>query len=130
MRIYLLLAIGLGASFAPVTFASGVVGLPPNVERLVVRAFSPDYPVEARRLRCGGTGIYLLRVQIKSGAVTQVLVGRSAGDSSLDRAAVKALLRWRFKPGAFPYRKITSVPLSPPQTEAETLVKLPMTFTP
>jgi TonB family protein len=130
MRIYLLLALCVGANFAPVAFAAGVVGLPPSVQNLVVRAFSPDYPVEARRLRRGGTGIYLLRVQIKSGAVTQVIVGRSAGDSSLDRAAVKALLRWRFKPGAFPYRKIRSVRLSPPQTEAETLVKLPMTFIP
>jgi len=130
MRIYYLLAIVVAASFAHGAFASGIVAVPPNVQRLVVRAFAPDYPAQARRLGRGGTGIYLLRVQIKSGFVTQVLVGRSAGDSSLDRAAVKALLRWRFKSGAFPYRKITSVPLSPPQTEKETLVKLPMTFTP
>ena len=114
-----------GASFA----ATGTVSSPPpDVTRLVVYAPRPEYPADAIQRGRSGTGIYLMRVQIKSGAVTQVFVGRSAGDRSLDAAAVKALLTWRFKPGAVPYRKITSVPLSPPQTEKETLVKLPMTF--
>ena len=48
----------------------------------------------------------------------------------LDAAAVQTLLQWRFKPGAVPYRKITSVQMSPPQTKEETLIKVPVTFIP
>jgi len=110
--------------------ATGTVSSPPpDVTRLVIHSPSPEYPADAIQRHSTGTGIYLLRVQIKSGVVTQVLVGRSAGDRSLDVAAVKALRQWRFKPGAAPYVKITSVRLSPPQTEQETLVKLPVIFT-
>ena len=93
------------------------------------RAYSGRGAWTTSRVTFGGGGD-LLRVQIKSGAVTQVIVGQSAGHGSLDAAAIKALRTWRFKPGAVPYRKITSVPLSPPQTEKETLVKgAAMTFT-
>jgi periplasmic protein TonB len=131
MSAYRILMLVLGFITAAGCFgATGTVSPPPpDVTRLVVHAPPPEYPAAALQRHGAGTGIYLLRVQIKSGAVTQVLVGRSAGDRSLDAAAVKALLTWRFKPGAVPYRKITSVPLSPPQTEQETLVKLPVIFT-
>jgi protein TonB len=111
--------------------AAGTVSPPPpNVTRLVVHAPPPEYPDGAVQRGTAGTGVYLLRVQIKSGTVTQVIVGQSAGHGSLDAAAIKALRTWRFKPGAVPYRKITSVPLSPPQTNQETLVKVPVTFGP
>jgi protein TonB len=111
--------------------AAGTVSPPPpDVTRLVVHAPRPEYPERAVQRGTAGTGVYLLRVQLKSGAVTQVIVGQSAGHGSLDAAAVKALRTWRFKPGAVPYRKITSVPLSPPQTQQETLVKVPVTFGP
>jgi TonB family protein len=103
---------------------------PPDVTRLVVHAPRPEYPERAVQRGAVGTGVYLLRVQIKSGVVTQVIVGRSAGHGPLDAAAVKTLRTWRFKPGAVPYRKITSIPLSPPQTKNETLVKVPVTFGP
>ena len=55
-------------------------------------------------------------------------MGRSAGDTALDKSAIKALRTWRFKPGMVPYRKISSVPMSPPQTKQEALVKVPVTF--
>jgi protein TonB len=111
--------------------AAGTVSPPPpNVTRLVIHAPPPQYPEDAVQRGTTGTGVYLLRVQIKSGAVTQVIVGQSAGHGPLDAAAIKALRTWRFKPGAVPYRKITSVPMSPPQSNQETLVKVPVTFGP
>lgn len=64
-----------------------------------------------------------------SGRVTQVIVGRTTGAQLLEAAAINAFLRWRFKPGAVPYREIKSVRMSPPQTKEETLLKLPLTFT-
>jgi hypothetical protein len=39
-----------------------------------------------------GTGIFLMRVHIPSGRVTQVIVGRGTGHKMLDAAAVKTLL--------------------------------------
>jgi TonB family protein len=109
--------------------ATGTVSPPPpDVTRLVVHAPAPAYPADVVHYHAADVGIYLLRVQIKSGAVTQVLIGRSAGDRAFDAAAVKTLLTWRFKPGAVPYRKITSIHMAPPQTDRETLVKVPVTF--
>ena len=88
----------------------------------------PTYPPDVVRYHTSDTGVYLLRGQIPSGRVTQVLVAQSAGDPAFDRAAARALITWRFKPGAVPYRKIRSVRMSPPQTEHETLARLPVTF--
>jgi TonB family protein len=130
MRIHLFLILIVASGLANRSFAAGTVSAPPpDVTRLLIHAPTPELPVNPARFRSAHTGIYLLRVQIRSGAVTQVLIGQSAGDTALDRPAVKALLTWRFKPGAVPYRKITSVPMSPPQTKQETLVKVPVTFT-
>jgi TonB family protein len=101
---------------------------PPDVSRWIVSAPQPEPPLAVRQRRGRGTGIFLLRTQIKTGRVTQVVVGQSTGDTTLDAAAVKALSSWRFKPGALPYRKITSVRLSPPLTTEEALIKVPVTF--
>jgi len=95
----------------------------------LLRAPPPQYPLDARRQRLTGSGIFLLRVQISTGVVNQVLIGRSTGVTMLDAAAVKAFRQWRFKPGTLQYRKITSVRLSPPQTRDEALIKVPATFT-
>jgi TonB family protein len=126
----LTLIIASGAVSISLAAAGTVSPPPPNVTRLVVHAPPPEYPEGAVQRATAGTGVYLLRVQIKSGAVTQVIVGQSAGHGPLDVAAIKALRTWRFKPGAVPYRKITSIPLSPPQSNQETLVKVPVTFAP
>jgi TonB family protein len=125
LLIFLFFATSEGSVLAA---GGSVSSQPPDVTRLVVRAPMPEYPADAVNFHLYDTGIYLLRVQIKSGTVTQVLVGRSAGDRAFDIAAVKALIKWHFKPGAVPYRKIDSVRMSPPQTEHETLVKIPVTF--
>ena len=132
MRTHRILALIIASSAVSISLvAAGTVSpLPQNVTRLVVHAPLPEYPEGAVQRGTAGTGVYLLRVQIKSGAVTQVIVGQSAGHGPLDAAAIKALRRWRFKPGAVPYRKITSITLSPPQTNQETLVKVPVTFGP
>jgi protein TonB len=132
MTTHRILSLIIASSAVSISLApAGTVSPPPpNVTRLIVHAPPPKYPEGAVQPGTSGTGVYLLRVQIKSGAVTQVIVGQSAGHGPLDAAAVKALRTWRFKPGAVPYRKITSVPLSPPQTDQETLVKVPVTFGP
>ena len=108
--------------------APAVSPLPPSVTRLVDYAPLPEYPDEFRRRQVHGSGVFLLRVQIKTGQVTQVLIAQSTGNLALDGFALKALRTWRFKPGVIPYHKITSVRMSPPPTKEEALVKLPLTF--
>jgi len=128
MRTYCILILSLVTSLADNSFATTEAVSAPLPTRLISHAPAPVYPRDVIHSHRADTGIYLLRVQIESGTVTQVLVGRSAGDRAFDIAAAKALIRWRFKPGAVPFRKIMSVRMSPPQTDQETLVKVPVTF--
>ena len=58
----------------------------------------PEYPMDARRQRLEGKGIYELTVDEKTGIVRAVEVRQSTGHKVLDDAAVRALRNWRFKP--------------------------------
>ena len=72
----------------------GSVSSPPSdATRGLLFAPAPEYPTEANSRRVEDTGIFLLRVQIKSGRVAQVIVGGSTRSRLLDAAAVKALLQ-------------------------------------
>lgn len=130
MRSRIILAVIAACGIAPTlpAKAPATSSLPPSVTRLVDYAPLPEYPDDFRRRQIHGSGVFLLRVQIKTGQVTQVITAQSTGNWALDGFAQKALRTWRFKPGVIPYHKITSVRLSPPQTKDEALVKLPLTF--
>jgi len=116
MRIYLL-AIALAAPAG--LFADSWP--PPNVSGLV--EYAPK-PVPQPGLH--GSGIFVVRVHIPSGRVTDVGVAYSTGSDSLDRSAVAALRRWRFKAGALPPHK--TVVRTSRQTRDETFIKIPITF--
>ena len=58
-----------------------------------------DYPIEARRARISGSGIFEARIDPKTGRIKGILVVQSTGSQILDWAVVRALSRWRFKPG-------------------------------
>jgi TonB family protein len=74
-----------------------------------------------------GSGVFILRIHIPSGHVTEVSVGLSTGSDWLDRSAIFTLRRWRFKPGAVPYRA-AKTKVSPPQAKNEAFIKVPVTF--
>jgi TonB family protein len=129
MRVLAILVISLAALASGSFAAPFSVSAPSNLGRLVLEAPRAEYPLEARRRLLAGRGVYVLRIHIPSGRVTQVVVGRSTGTRVLDEAAVKALLRWRFKPGAVPYTRTTPpFHISPPLTRDETLARVPMQF--
>jgi TonB family protein len=44
-------------------------------------------------------GIFRLTLDLKTGAVTRVTIVKSTGFLTLDRAAMAAFRRWRWKPG-------------------------------
>ena len=66
---------------------------------LLLEAPSPSYPALARRM--GWTGTVRCRLLVApDGRVVDVRIDASSGHDVLDQAAVRALLRWRFRPGA------------------------------
>ncbi|MCB1228972.1 MAG: TonB family protein [Verrucomicrobiae bacterium] len=74
---------------------------------------APNYPAAARKAGREGT-TWVMVVVKSSGALRSARVHRSAGDSSLDNAALACVKRWRFEPG---YRSGEAV-------EASALVKI------
>ena len=74
---------------------------------------APSYPMEARKL--GQEGLVVLVVDVDPrGNPSQVKVKQSAGYSSLDEAALKAVYRWKFSPaqiGKLPIESKAEVPI-------------------
>lgn len=65
----------------------------------VLYKVGPRYPSNFRRANIGGTGRFRMNIDFKTGKVTSVTVVKSTGIDGLDREAIFALRRWRFKPG-------------------------------
>ena len=100
-----------------------------DATNVVIDAPKPEYPPEALLPHERGSGVFLLRANIPSGRVTQVIVARTTGYKSLDAAAAKALSKWRFKPGALIHHDIHKPRLNPPVSKEQCLILLPVTFT-
>lgn len=88
------LIIGLTACVA----ISSVLADKVSMEDILYKV-GPRYPSDYRRDRIGGTGRYRMNIDFKTGKVTSVTVVKSTGSDGLDREAIFALRRWRFKPG-------------------------------
>ena len=58
------------------------------------------YPEEAQKTKTTGSGVYEIRID-RAGTPTAVKVVKSSGSAVLDKAAMTAFKRWRFKPGIF-----------------------------
>ena len=122
LAVSLALAASAGAQASTpavkVHLAKDVVSYAPN----------PEYPLGALLRHTTGSGVFIMCVNIKSGRVRAAIVAQTTDDRALDAAAVKAFIRWRFKPNAFFHRDAPSVHLTPPLTKEEFLVKVPVTF--
>lgn len=64
-----------------------------------VSATRPYYPYEARLNRITGSGIVVMEIDPSTGEVKKAVMAQSTGSAILDRAALDAFRRWRFKPG-------------------------------
>jgi TonB family protein len=65
----------------------------------VLYKVGPRYPSKFRQARIGGTGRFRMNVDFNTGKVKSVTIVKSTGEDGLDREAIFALRRWRFKPG-------------------------------
>lgn len=68
----------------------------------------PEYPPAAARAREEGTVIVRVSVDA-SGTPTDVSLARRSGSRDLDRAALSAVRKWRFRPAIKDGRKVASV---------------------
>jgi TonB family protein len=120
----LLVVISLGClALSPVVRTSGYA------QRWVMRSPTPQYPVAAREHHITGAGIFVVRVQIKTGRVKEVIVARSTGHAILDNAATKTLREWRFKPDTLPSIKEMFPNRQDPFATEDSLIKVPVRFT-
>ena len=71
-----------------------------SIKPALISAPRPEYPYEARRSHLTGAGVALVTVDPTSGFTLDARMEQSTGDPILDRAAVSAFKRWRFKAGA------------------------------
>lgn len=80
--------------------------LPPLLVRgalekaVILSAPKIEYPIEARREHLQGIGTFCLNINDKTGVVSSVQVWQSTGHGILDKAAIRTLKTWRFKPEA------------------------------
>jgi TonB family protein len=121
----LIATILLAASIYQVDAVPGVA-----VPKYVLATYrpQPNYPMSALSRGAQGTGIFVMRIQIKSGRVKEVYVARSTGHSDLDAATVQALKQWRFRPDALPPIKKIFPHHNDPFAMEDSLVKAPVTF--
>ena len=68
------------------------------------------YDQEARARRMSGTGLFRLRIDEKTGGVTEVAVMQSTGWKHLDQAAARTLARWKARTPAT--RRTVTVPVT------------------
>ena len=59
----------------------------------------PSYPVELRRRRITGSGMFRLYID-EQGRVTKIGILKSTGNKELDASAMRAMIHWRARPGS------------------------------
>ena len=70
-----------------------------NIKPNTLSAPCPEYPYEARMRHVTGSGIAVVTVNSSNGLVIDARMERSTGNAILDRSAVSAFKRWRFRTG-------------------------------
>lgn len=107
----------------PPRASAAVEPTPPVAAAAVQLSASSPVPIESpgpryprRALRRGESGEVLLRIQVDArGVPSQVDVASSSGSRDLDRAAVVAARRWRFRPAmrdGSPVAGVVNVPIA------------------
>jgi TonB family protein len=99
-----------------------------EAQRALISGPKPEYPLFARAHHFTGSGIFILRVHVKTGIVAEVRMLRSTGHRILDEAAVRGLSQWRYKPGALTPIGLISPWRHDPFGKEDALLKVPVDF--
>jgi TonB family protein len=121
----------IAVTLAPTLSFAQTFTFPPGAKKggIAIHSPAPAYPAAARARRAKGVGVYMMRVEIKTGRVKGVGVVRSTGHADLDAAAMRTLSYWRFKPrvGLQPIKDLFPR-AKDPLREEDALVQTPVTF--
>jgi len=107
------------------SWVEGQPSTPAQNVRLPQAIYSPQpiYRAEWVNQSLASKGIVLVKIDPKTGVVTGTGMLQSTGSKLLDRAALKAYSKWRFKPGSVPQVKMpiefASRPRPQPSNEVE-----------
>jgi len=71
------------------------VGHPPGVIKFV----HPQYPAKFAPYAWSGKGVFLLKVNPRTGDVEEVKVLKTTGHVLLNEMSAKAFFQWKFQPG-------------------------------
>jgi TonB family protein len=125
-RTVFLLLLGLATLIPTIGEAVPTVSIPKPATAIYTP--QPNYPAFAWLNHWQGRGVFVMRIEIKSGRVKDAYVQRSTGHKELDAAAIAALRHWRFKPNALsPITKILPHSKDPLAAE-DSLARTPVTF--
>lgn len=94
----LLATTALLASAPPLRAGQYWVSVPKPPE--CIKYVRPEYPMEFVRRGAGGRGLYLLKVNQRTGDVDEVKVVRHTPYKAFDELAVRAFFQWKFQPGS------------------------------
>jgi periplasmic protein TonB len=111
LSVALLMARGSGAQMPPPLLAQPAerplaILSDEQIRKATISTPKPDYPIVARQRHLTGKGVYQLTISEYTGEVLSVDVLSSAGYPILDRAAVKTLKLWKFRPHAVTRAKV------------------------
>jgi outer membrane biosynthesis protein TonB len=65
----------------------------------VTQYVHPEYPPKLRSYGWNGKGLFLLKINPRTGDADEVKVIKSAGHVLLNEFAAKAFFQWKFQPG-------------------------------
>lgn len=69
-----------------------------HVKQFLVFSPRPSYPYEARKVRAGGSGVAMLKIDEETGRVQEATMRASTGSVVLDNNTLLTLRLWRFQP--------------------------------
>lgn len=88
----------------------------------------PQYPPEAVARHLTASGIFVIRVKVKTGLVVSARASQGTASPLLDSAAIQAFSQWRFKPGALTPIGVVAPQLHDSHGKEDALLKVPITF--
>jgi len=89
----------IATATAQITRASVVIKDPKDFHRYALYCPKPEYPINLRERRVGGSGTFLLHLR-RDGTVESVETLTSTRHAELDNIAKSAFIKWRFRSGA------------------------------
>jgi len=97
-------------------------------QRFAIYTPKPQYPAEALAHHISASGIFVIRVHVKTGLVVSAWASQSTASSLLDSAAIRAFSQWRFKPGALTPIGVVAPQLHYSFGKEDALLKVPISF--